>query len=49
MDKPNAETEQAIRDAVKAAQEVGIQGSATIMYGHVETLEERVEHIDIII
>ena len=35
-------------DAVKAAQEVGIQGSATIMYGHVETLEERVEHIDII-
>ena len=35
-------------DAVKTAQEVGIKGSATIMYGHVETLEERVEHIDII-
>ena len=35
-------------DIVKTAQEVGIQGSATIMYGHVETLEERVEHIDII-
>ena len=35
-------------DAVKTAHEVGIQGSATIMYGHVETLEERVEHIDII-
>ncbi len=35
-------------DTVKTAQEVGIQGSATIMYGHVETLEERVEHIDII-
>jgi FO synthase subunit 2 len=35
-------------NAVKAAQEVGIKGSATIMYGHVETLEERVEHIDII-
>ena len=35
-------------DAVKTAQEVGIPGSATIMYGHVETLEERVEHIDII-
>ena len=33
---------------VKTAQEVGIKGSATIMYGHVETLEERVEHIDII-
>jgi FO synthase subunit 2 len=35
-------------DIVKTAQEVGIPGSATIMYGHVETLEERVEHIDII-
>ena len=35
-------------DAVKTAQEVGIRGSATIMYGHVETFEERVEHIDII-
>ena len=35
-------------DIVKTAQEVGIRGSATIMYGHVETLEERVEHIDII-
>ena len=35
-------------DIVKTAQEVGIPGSATIMYGHVETLEESVEHIDII-
>ena len=35
-------------EAVKIAHEVGIPGSATIMYGHVETLEERVEHIDII-
>ena len=35
-------------DMVKTAHEVGIPGSATIMYGHVETLEERVEHIDII-
>ncbi|MBQ2832103.1 5-amino-6-(D-ribitylamino)uracil--L-tyrosine 4-hydroxyphenyl transferase CofH [Methanobrevibacter sp.] len=35
-------------DIVKTAQEVGIPGSATIMYGHVENLEERVEHIDII-
>ena len=35
-------------DAVKTAHEVGIPGSATIMYGHVETLLERVEHIDII-
>lgn len=33
---------------VKTAHEVGIPGSATIMYGHVETLEERVEHIDVI-
>ncbi len=35
-------------DIVKTAHEVGIPGSATIMYGHVETLAERVEHIDII-
>lgn len=35
-------------DIVKTAHEVGIPGSATIMYGHVETLKERVEHIDII-
>ena len=35
-------------DIVKTAHEVGIPGSATIMYGHVETLEERVEHIDIV-
>lgn len=33
---------------VKTAHEVGVGGSATIMYGHVETLGERVEHIDII-
>jgi FO synthase subunit 2 len=35
-------------DIVKTAHEAGIPGSATIMYGHVETLEERVEHIDVI-
>lgn len=35
-------------DIVKTSHEVGIPASATIMYGHVETLEERVEHIDII-
>lgn len=35
-------------DIVKTAHEVGIPGSATIMYGHVETLEERVQHIDVI-
>ena len=35
-------------DIVKTAHEVGIPGSATIMYGHVETMAERVEHIDII-
>ena len=35
-------------DIVKTSHEVGIPGSATIMYGHVETLSERVEHIDII-
>ena len=35
-------------DIVKTAHECGIPGSATIMYGHVETLEERVEHIDVV-
>ena len=35
-------------DTVRTAHEVGIPDSATIMYGHVETLEERVEHIDVI-
>lgn len=35
-------------DIVKTAHEVGIPSSATIMYGHVETLEERVQHIDVI-
>ena len=35
-------------DIVKTSHEVGIPGSSTIMYGHVETLEERVEHIDVI-
>ena len=33
---------------MKTSHEVGIPGSSTIMYGHVETLEERVEHIDVI-
>ena len=35
-------------DVVKIAQEAGITGSATMMYGHVETIEERVEHLDIL-
>ena len=35
-------------DIVRTAHEVGIPGSATIMYGHVETLEERVKHIEVI-
>ena len=35
-------------DTVKTAHEVGVPGSATIMYGHIETLKERVEHIDVI-
>lgn len=35
-------------DIVRTAHEVGIPGSATIMYGHVETLEERVQHIEVI-
>lgn len=35
-------------DVIKVAQNVGIKGSATMMYGHVETVEERVEHLDIL-
>ncbi|MGL6297943.1 MAG: 5-amino-6-(D-ribitylamino)uracil--L-tyrosine 4-hydroxyphenyl transferase CofH [Methanobacteriaceae archaeon] len=35
-------------DTVKIAHNNGIPGSATMMYGHVETLEERVEHLDIL-
>lgn len=45
---PEKVTTQEWIDIVNIAHEVGIPGSATIMYGHVETLEERVEHIDII-
>lgn len=45
---PEKVTTQEWIDIVKTAHEVGIPGSATIMYGHVETPEERVEHIDII-
>lgn len=45
---PEKVTTQEWIDVVNVAHEVGIPGSATIMYGHVETLEERVEHIDII-
>ncbi|MDR0912468.1 MAG: 5-amino-6-(D-ribitylamino)uracil--L-tyrosine 4-hydroxyphenyl transferase CofH [Methanobrevibacter sp.] len=35
-------------DIVKIAHEVGIPSSATMMYGHVETLEERVRHLEIL-
>lgn len=35
-------------DVIKTAHEVGIRGSATMMYGHVETIQERVEHLEII-
>ncbi len=35
-------------DVIKTAQKAGITGSATMMYGHVETMEERVEHLDIL-
>lgn len=45
---PEKVTTQEWIDIVRTAHEVGIPGSATIMYGHVETLEERVEHIDIV-
>jgi len=35
-------------DVINAAYDAGFTASSTIMYGHVETIEERVNHIDII-
>lgn len=35
-------------DVVETAHKIGIPGSATMMYGHVETLEERIEHLNIL-
>ncbi|RBQ24452.1 FO synthase subunit 2 [Candidatus Methanobinarius endosymbioticus] len=35
-------------DIVKSAHKIGIPSSATMMYGHVENIEERVEHLEIL-
>ncbi|UMZ73682.1 7,8-didemethyl-8-hydroxy-5-deazariboflavin synthase subunit CofH [Natranaerofaba carboxydovora] len=35
-------------EAIKAAGCVGLKASATIMYGHIETIEERIKHLKII-
>jgi len=35
-------------DIVKSAHNNGIPSSATMMYGHVENMEERIEHLDIL-
>lgn len=32
-------------DVMRAAAECGMRGTATMMFGHIETLEERVEHL----
>ena len=32
-------------DIMRTAHQMGVHGSTTMMYGHVETLEERVEHL----
>jgi FO synthase subunit 2 len=32
-------------DTIKAAHKIGISTNATIMYGHVETVEERLDHV----
>ena len=45
---PKKVTTQEWIDVIKIAHEAGITGSATMMYGHVETMEERVEHLDIL-
>src|SRR5665648_396836 len=33
------------REVISAAHRIGIRSTATMMYGHIETLEERVDHI----
>lgn len=45
---PDKVTTQQWVDVVETAHKVGIPGSATMMYGHVETMEERVETMDIL-
>lgn len=35
-------------DIVKSAHNIGIPSSATMMYGHVETIQERIEHLNIL-
>ena len=45
---PKKVTTQEWIDIIKTAHNAGITGSATMMYGHIETMEERVEHLDIL-
>jgi aminodeoxyfutalosine synthase len=35
-------------DVAKAAHEVGLHTNATMLYGHIETIEERLEHLDML-
>ena len=35
-------------DVAKTAHRLGIRSNATMLYGHIETLEERVEHLDML-
>ncbi|AGB42227.1 radical SAM domain protein, CofH subfamily [Halobacteroides halobius DSM 5150] len=35
-------------EAIKAAHKVGLKSTATILYGHLETMEQRVKHLKII-
>ncbi|WP_042703512.1 5-amino-6-(D-ribitylamino)uracil--L-tyrosine 4-hydroxyphenyl transferase CofH [Methanobrevibacter arboriphilus] len=35
-------------DIVKSAHNIGIPSSATMMYGHVENIQERIEHLEIL-
>lgn len=45
---PDKITAQQWIDTIKSAHKIGISTNATIMYGHVETIEERLDHIFII-
>ncbi len=35
-------------DVAKTAHSIGLQSNATMLYGHIETIEERVEHLDML-
>ena len=43
---PNKCTAQEWLDVMREAHKIGMRTTATMMFGHIETIEERVEHLD---